>query len=95
MDALENNCGQIDQNPEWSQKQIFTAQEILTDQLDMPVDQLLKEFDAQNPNRAVMKTPPSIDFKDIWSDLSIDDKAKVWELTMRGAPAEVILAEIE
>jgi hypothetical protein len=86
---------QIDQNPEWSQKQIFTAQEILTEQLDIPVDQLLKEFDAQNPDKAIMKTPPSIDFKDIWPDLSIDDKAKIWELTMRGAPAEVILAEIE
>lgn len=86
---------QIDQNPEWSQKQIYVAQEILTDQLDMPVDQLLKEFDGQNPNRAIMKTPPNIDFKDIWPDLSIDDKAKIWELTMRGAPSEVILEAIE
>ena len=85
---------QIDQNPEWSQKQIFVAQEILTNQLDIPVDQLLKEFDDQNPNRAIMRTPPSIDFKDIWPDLSIDDKAKIWELTMRGATAEVILGEI-
>ena len=86
---------QIDQNPEWSQKQIYVAQEILVDQLDIPVDQLLKEFDGQNPNRAIMKTPPSIDFKDIWPDLSIDDKAKIWELTMRGAPSEVILEAIE
>ncbi len=86
---------QIDQNPEWSQKQIYVAQEILTEQLDMPVDQLLKEFDDQNPSRAIMKTPPSIDFKDIWPDLSIDDKAKIWELTMRGAPSEVILEAIE
>lgn len=86
---------QIDQNPEWSQKQIYVAQEILVDQLDMPVDQLLKEFDDQNPDRAIMKTPPSIDFKDIWRDLSIDDKAKVWELTMRGAPSEVIIEAIE
>ncbi len=85
---------QIDQNPEWSQKQIFVAQEILTDQLDIPVAQLLKEFDAQNPNKAIMKTPPNIQFKDIWPDLSIDDKAKIWELTMRGAPPEVILGEI-
>ena len=86
---------QIDQNPEWSQKQIYVAQEILVDQLDMPVDQLLKEFDGQNPTRAIMKTPPNIDFKDIWPDLSIDDKAKVWELTMRGAPSEVILEAIK
>lgn len=86
---------QIDQNPEWSQKQIFTAQEILVDQLDIPVDQLLKDFDAQNPDKAIMKTPPNIEFKDIWPDLSIDDKAKIWELTMRGASADVILAEIE
>ncbi len=86
---------QIDQNPEWSQKQIYVAQEILVAQFDMPVDQLLKEFDGQNPNRAIMKTPPSIDFKDIWPDLSIDDKAKIWELTMRGAPSEVILEAIE
>lgn len=86
---------QIDQNPEWSQKQIYVAQEILMEQLDMPVDQLLKEFDNQNPDKAIMKTPPSIDFKDIWLDLSIDDKAKVWELTMRGAPAEAILGAIE
>jgi len=86
---------QIDQNPEWSQKQIYVAQEILTEQLDMPVDQLLKEFDGQNPDRAIMKTPPNIDFKDIWRDLSTDDKAKVWELTMRGAPSEVIIEAIE
>lgn len=86
---------QIDQNPEWSQKQIYVAQEILVGQLDMPVDQLLKEFDDQNPDRAIMKTPPSIDFKDIWLDLSIDDKAKIWELTMRGAPSEVILEAIK
>ena len=61
----------------------------------MPLDELLKAFDAQNPDRAIMKTPPNINFKDIWPDLSIDDKAKIWELTMRGAPVEVILAEIE
>ena len=85
---------QIAQNSEWSQKQIFVAQETLTEQLDLPLDKLLREFDAQNPNRAIMKTPPNIDFKDIWSDLSIDDKSKVWELTMRGAPASAILAEV-
>ena len=86
---------QIAQNPEWSQKQISVAEQLLVEDLDMPVDQLLKEFDGQNPNRAIMKTPPNIDFKDIWPDLSIDDKAKIWELTMRGAPSEVILEAIE
>ncbi|KKL17161.1 hypothetical protein LCGC14_2488330, partial [marine sediment metagenome] len=68
---------QIDQNPEWSQKQIFTAQEVLTEQLDIPAGELLKQFDTQNPRRAIMKTPPDIRFKDIWPDLSIDDKALI------------------
>ena len=86
---------QINQNPEWSQKQIFVAQEILTEQLDLPVDELLKAFDVQNPDKAIMKTPPDIKLKDIWNDLTIDDKAKVWELSMRGASVEVILTEIE
>ena len=86
---------QIDQNPEWSQKQIYVAQEILTEQLDMPVSQLLKEFDGQNPRQAIMKTPPNKDFKDIWKDLPIDDKAIIWELSMRGVSPEEIIGAIE
>jgi hypothetical protein len=86
---------QISQNPEWSQKQIFTAQEILTEQLDIPDGELLKQFDTQNPKRAIMKTPPDIRFKDIWPDLSIDDKALIWSERMAGTPVEVLLESEE
>ncbi len=86
---------QIAQNAEWSQEQIFVAQEVLIDQLDLPVGELLKQFDEQNPNDAIMKEPPDIVFKDIWSGLDINQKAKVWELRMRGAPASIIKGEFE
>ncbi|MGR3292503.1 MAG: hypothetical protein ACUZ9M_00640 [Candidatus Scalindua sp.] len=86
---------QIAQNPNWSQKQIFVAQEVLTDQLDMPVDELLKSFDAQNPKSSILAKPPDLNFKDIWPDLSIDDKAKIWELRMRGASPATILGEFQ
>ena len=85
---------QIAQNPEWSQKQIFTAQQVLADNLDLPVGELLKAFDAQNPNSAILKEPPDISFKDIWPNLELDDKAKIWELRMRGAPARAIIGEL-
>lgn len=86
---------QIAQNSEWSQEQIFVAQEVLIDQLDLPVGELLKQFDEQNPNDAIMKEAPDIVFKDIWKGLDINQKAKVWELRMRGAPASVIKGEFE
>ncbi|KKL99019.1 hypothetical protein LCGC14_1818610 [marine sediment metagenome] len=86
---------QIAQNPEWSQKQIFVSQERLADQLDVPVGELLKSFDAQNPNSAIMKEPPDIAFKDIWPGLSIDDKALIWSERMAGTPASVLLGSQE
>ncbi|KKM71496.1 hypothetical protein LCGC14_1430010 [marine sediment metagenome] len=86
---------QIDQNPEWSQKQIFTAQEVLVEQLDISDGELLKQFDTQNPRRAIMKTPPDIRFKDIWPDLSIDDKALIWSERMAGTPVDVLLSSDE
>ena len=86
---------QIGQNPEWSQSQIFVAQEVLTDQLDMDVASLLREFDGQNPNRAIIKTPPSDDFKDIWKDLSPEDRAMIWSERMAGTPIRVLLGSEE
>lgn len=86
---------QLEQNPDWSSKQIRTQQEILVEQLDLPVGELLKVFDADNPNDAILAEPPDISFEDIWDSLELDDKARVWELRMRGAPTSVILSEIK
>ncbi len=82
---------QIAQNPEWSQKQIFVAQETLVEQLDLPVGELLKAFDAQNPNSAILSEPPDISFKEIWQNLSLDDRALIWSERMAGTPTSVLL----
>ena len=85
---------QMSQNPEWSQKQIFTASDILTNEFDKDFEVLVKEFDAANPTKAITKNPPDEFFKDIWKDLSVEDKAKIWELRMHGATVEEIAGEL-
>lgn len=86
---------QLNQNPEWSAKQIATAKDILIDQLDVTDDKLLRAFDEQNPNRAIMKTAPDPVFEDIWGDLSIEDKSLIWSGRMKGIPVEVLLESQE
>ncbi len=90
-DALRT---QMSQNPEWSQKQIFTASDILINDFDKGFDVLVKEFDAANPTQAITKNPPDDTLADIWKDLSVDDKAKIWELRLRGATIEEIRGEL-
>lgn len=82
---------QINQNPEWSSKQINTAKDLLIDQLSVTDDVLLRSFDEQNPNRAITKTSPDIVFDDIWGDLSIDDKTLIWSERMNGTPVSVLV----
>ncbi len=82
---------QIAQHPEWSQKQIFTASDILIEQFDKPFEELVNEFDNSNPNRAITKTPPDEIFKDIWSGLSQDDKALIWSERLAGTPVQILL----
>ena len=92
---FRNNLrSQISQNEDWSQKQIFTAADILVDNLDKPIADLMLEFEAANPNRSILKTPPDDEFEDIWKDLSIEDKSKVWELRILGVPVKEILGAI-
>ena len=85
---------QMSQNPEWSQEQIFVASDILTNEFDKDFDVLVKEFDTANPSKAITNTPPDEQFKDIWKDLSVDDKAKIWELRMLGESVDSILGEL-
>jgi hypothetical protein len=85
---------QISQNPEWSQKQIFVASDILIEKYDKPFDALVNEFDNDNADSAITATPPDDAFKDIWKGLSQSDKAKVWALRMAGASVEEITGEI-
>lgn len=85
---------QISQNESWSQKQIFAAADILTDNYDKPIADLMLEFEKANPNQSILKTPPDIEFKDIWKDLPDEDKAKVWELRLLGAPVREILGTL-
>lgn len=85
---------QIAQNEGWSQKQIFAAADILSDQYDKPVADLMLEFEKANPNQSILKTPPDIEFKDIWKQLPDEDKAKVWELRLLGVPVKEILGAI-
>ena len=82
---------QINQNPEWSSKQINTARDLIIDQLSVTDDKLLRAFDEQNPNRAITNTSPDIAFEDIWSDLSLDDRALIWAERMAGTPVSVLL----
>ncbi len=86
---------QIAQNPDWSQRQIFVAQEKLVEQLDIPDDKLLRAFDEQNPSSAIMAEPPDIVFTDIWQDLSANDRALIWSERMAGTPASVLLGSEE
>lgn len=86
---------QIGQNPEWSQKQIFTASDILIDDFDKPFDVLVTEFDNSNPNNAITTTPPDDAFKDIWSNLSQEDRALIWSERMAGTPVQVLLGSEE
>ena len=85
---------QIAQNETWSQKQIFAAADILADNYDKPIADLMLEFEKANPNESILKTPPDIEFKDIWKDLPDEDKAKVWELRLMGVPVKEILGVI-
>ena len=85
---------QIAQNENWSQKQIFAAADILTENYDKPVADLMLEFEKANPNKSILKTSPDIEFKDIWKDLPDEDKAKVWELRLMGVPVKEILGAI-
>ena len=85
---------QMSQNEDWSQKQIFTAADILVDNLDKPIADLMLEFEDVNPDRSILKTPPDDEFNDIWKDLPIEDKAKVWELRLAGATVKEILGVI-
>lgn len=85
---------QLSQNPDWSQKQIFVAEDILADQFDRDIAQLMLEFEADNPDQSILKTPPADELKDVWSDLSQEDKATIWELRMRGAPISEIMGEL-
>ena len=86
--------GQIAQNENWSQKQIFTATDILAENYDKPIADLMLEFEKTNPNQSILKTSPDIEFKDIWNDLPDEDKAKVWELRLLGVPTKEILGAI-
>ena len=85
---------QIAQNPEWSQKQIFVAGDIIADDSDKDLSVLMEEFDKANPQDAILSTPPDDEFQDIWKDLSQDDRAKVWEARMLGASVREILGEL-
>ena len=85
---------QIAQNPEWSQKQIFVAGDIIAEDSDKDLSVLMEEFDAANPQDAILSTPPNDEFQDIWKDLSQDDRAKVWEARMLGASVREILGEL-
>ena len=85
----------MSQNPEWSQSQIFVAQEVLLDQHDKPVGELLKAFDGANPKRAITKTAPHKEFEDIWPDLSDEERAIIWAERMAGTPISVILGTLE
>ncbi len=85
---------QIAQNEGWSQKQIFTAADILSENYDKPIADLMLEFEKANPNQSILKTPPDIEFKDIWKELPDEDKAKIWELRLLGVPTKEILGAI-
>ena len=86
---------QIAQNSKWSQKQIFVAGDIIVDQFDKDLSELSDEFDAANPQDAILSSPPDDEFQDIWKDLSQEDRAKVWEARMLGASVREILGELE
>lgn len=86
---------QMTQNEDWSQAQIFTASEVLLDAFDRPEFEIIKDFDTANPNRAITKIPPSDDFKDIWKDLSSEDRAAIWAERIAGTPIEVLLGSEE
>lgn len=85
---------QISQNESWSQKQIFAAADILTENYDKPIADLMLEFEKANPNQSILKTSPDEAFNDIWNDLPMEDKAKVWELRLMGVPIREILGAI-
>lgn len=85
---------QIAQNPEWSQKQIFVASDIIAEQFDKDLSVLMEEFDKVNPQDSILSTPPDDEFQDIWNDLSQEDRAKVWEARMLGASTREIIGEL-
>ena len=82
---------QMNQNPEWSSKQINTAKDILIEQLDVTDAELLRSFDEQNPKHAITKTSPDVVFDDIWSGLSIENRTLIWAGRMQGIPASTLL----
>ena len=86
---------QIAQNPEWSQKQIFVAGDILADDFDKDLDILMKEFDNANPNQSILTAPPDDAFSDIWNDLTQDDRAIVWSERMAGTSVRELLGSEE
>lgn len=85
---------QVAQNPEWSQKQIFVAGDIIADNYDKDLSDLMVEFDNVNSKQAILTTPPDDVFQEIWKDLSLGDKSLIWEARMLGASSQEILGEI-
>lgn len=82
---------QISQNPEWSQKQIFVASDIVAEDFDKDLDVLLRNFDEANPNQSILKTPPDREFEDIWQSLSQEDKSIIWSERMAGTSVRELL----
>jgi hypothetical protein len=85
----------IAQNEQWSQKEIFSAGEVLTNQLDIPDAELIRLYDAGNPKLDVLGKSPVPALDDIWKSLDRDTQSLILNLKIQGAPDSDIVQELE
>jgi len=85
----------ISQNENWSQKDIFTAGEILTGQLDIPDEQLIRIYSKARPELDILGKSPIPALDDIWKDISEEDRSLILNLKLQGAPDSDIIQEFE
>lgn len=85
----------IEQNPDWSSKDIFSAGEILTNQFDISDAELLNAYDSANPELDVLGKSPVPALDSTWKSISREDRSLILNLKIQGAPDSDIVQELE
>lgn len=85
----------ISQNETWSSKDIFSAGEVLTNQLDIPDAELILRYDSANPTLDVLGKSPIPALDSTWKNISKEDRSLILNLKIQGAPDSDIIQELE
>ncbi len=85
----------MSQNEGWSQENIWTAGEVLTNQLDIPDAELILIYDSGNPQLDVLGKSLVPELDNVWEGISREDRSLILWLKTQGTSDSDILQEIE